>query len=133
MCVCVCFAFSVDAYRSTRVKETERPGVKQVIVRKEDVSQRADEAKASGVLGVKQKMKVCSRLSVTDSSSHLGDWGWESLGTCRFSSIPIHRATIQLIVINRDVWRNLALPFLMFVLLPQYLSIDRIDFFFVNL
>lgn len=50
--------YSVDAYRSTRVKEMERPGVKQVIVRKEDVSQRADEAKASGVLGVKQKMKV---------------------------------------------------------------------------
>lgn len=47
------------------MKETERPGVKQVIVRKEDVSQRADEAKASGVLSVKQKMKVCSR-SVTD-------------------------------------------------------------------
>lgn len=84
------------------MKEMERPGVKQVIVRKEDVSQRADEAKASGVLGVKQKMKVCSRLSVTDSSSHLGDWAWESLATWRFNSIPIQRATIQLIAINRE-------------------------------
>lgn len=61
-CVCVCASLSVDAYRSTRVKDTERPGVKQVIVRKEDVSQRAEEAAASGVLSIKQKMKVCSRL-----------------------------------------------------------------------
>lgn len=50
--------YSVDAYRSTRVKETERSSVKQVIVRKEDVSQRADQAQTSGVLSVKQKMKV---------------------------------------------------------------------------
>lgn len=50
----------MDAYRSTRVKDSaERPGVKQVIVRKEDVSQRAEEATASGVLSIKQKMKVC--------------------------------------------------------------------------
>lgn len=54
----------MDAYRSTRVKETERPGVKQVIVRKEDVSQRAEEATASGVLSIKQKMKVGSCLFV---------------------------------------------------------------------
>lgn len=60
--VCVCVAFSVDAYRSTRVKETERPCVKQVIVRKEDVSQRADEAKASSLFSVKQKMKVWTDL-----------------------------------------------------------------------
>lgn len=65
------FPFSVDAYRSTRVKEVERPGVKQVIVRKEDVSQRADEPKASGVFSVKQKMKVCAHPLVADSLSHL--------------------------------------------------------------
>ncbi|KAM3595913.1 uncharacterized protein V6R79_005244 [Siganus canaliculatus] len=50
--------YSVDAYRSTRVKETERPNVKQVIVRKEDVSQRAEESRGSSLFSVKQKMKV---------------------------------------------------------------------------
>uniref|UniRef100_A0A672FLW4 Anillin, actin binding protein n=1 Tax=Salarias fasciatus TaxID=181472 RepID=A0A672FLW4_SALFA len=50
--------YSIDAYRSTRVKETERPGIKQVIVRKEDVSQRAGEPRGAGLLNIKQKMKV---------------------------------------------------------------------------
>lgn len=49
---------SIDAYRSTRVKDTERPGVKQVIVRKEDVSQRAEEPRGSSLFSIKQKMKV---------------------------------------------------------------------------
>ncbi|XP_041811079.1 anillin isoform X2 [Chelmon rostratus] len=49
--------YSVDAYRSTRVKETERPNVKQVIVRKEDVSRRPEEPRASSLFTVKQKMK----------------------------------------------------------------------------
>ncbi|XP_062386178.1 anillin isoform X2 [Sardina pilchardus] len=52
--------YSIDAYRSTRVKtETERPHVKQVIVRKEDVSQRAEQlqARASSHVSIKQRMK----------------------------------------------------------------------------
>ncbi|XP_041867684.1 anillin isoform X2 [Melanotaenia boesemani] len=52
--------YSIDAYRSTRVKETERPNVKQVIVRKEDVSQRADELRGSNLFSIKQKMKILS-------------------------------------------------------------------------
>ncbi|CAJ1084140.1 anillin isoform X4 [Xyrichtys novacula] len=50
--------YSIDAYRSTRVKETERPNVKQVIVRKEDVSNRAEEPRGSSIFSVKQKMKI---------------------------------------------------------------------------
>lgn len=53
--------FSIDAYRSTRVKETTRPHVKQVIVRKEDVKQRAAEtelATPTNHVSVKQKIKV---------------------------------------------------------------------------
>ncbi|XP_069032073.1 anillin [Embiotoca jacksoni] len=52
--------YSVDAYRSTRVKETERPNVKQVIVRNKDVSQRAEEPAGSSLFSVKQKMKFLS-------------------------------------------------------------------------
>ncbi|XP_075969050.1 anillin [Anarhichas minor] len=50
--------YSIDAYRSIRVKETERPTVKQVIVRKEDVSHRAEEPRGSGLSSIKQKMKI---------------------------------------------------------------------------
>lgn len=51
--------YSIDAYRSTRVKETERPSVKQVIVRKEDVAHRAEEARGStSLFSIKQKMKI---------------------------------------------------------------------------
>uniref|UniRef100_UPI0037E72A9C anillin n=1 Tax=Semicossyphus pulcher TaxID=241346 RepID=UPI0037E72A9C len=50
--------YSIDAYRSTRVKETERPNVKQVIVRKEDVSNRAEEPRGSSLFSIKQKMKI---------------------------------------------------------------------------
>lgn len=57
MCVCV----SIDAYRSTRVKNTERPGVKQVIVRKEMV-QRAEQPRGSSLFSAKQKMKVRTHL-----------------------------------------------------------------------
>ncbi|XP_064873886.1 anillin-like isoform X3 [Oncorhynchus nerka] len=51
--------YSIDAYRSTRIKEsTERPCVKQVIV-KEDVSRRAaEEPRSQGHTSIKQKMKV---------------------------------------------------------------------------
>ncbi|KAM4630453.1 anillin [Polymixia lowei] len=50
--------YSIDAYRSTRVKEAERPHVKQVIVRKEDVSRRVEEPRDSSLIGIKQKMKI---------------------------------------------------------------------------
>ncbi|XP_051811722.1 anillin isoform X3 [Acanthochromis polyacanthus] len=50
--------YSIDAYRSTRVKETERPSVKQVIVRKEDVSNRAEEPRGSSLFSIKQRMKI---------------------------------------------------------------------------
>lgn len=51
--------FSIDAYRSTRVKtESERPHVKQVIVRKEDVTQRMEAIGSPSHINIKQKMKV---------------------------------------------------------------------------
>ncbi|KAM9306378.1 anillin [Pholidichthys leucotaenia] len=50
--------YSIDAYRSTRVKDTDRPNVKQVIVRKEDVSQRAEEPRGSNLFSIKQRMKI---------------------------------------------------------------------------
>ncbi|KAK0147609.1 Anillin [Merluccius polli] len=52
--------YSVDAYRSIRVKETERPHVNQVIVRKEDVSLRTAVAPGSSSqdVGIKQRMKA---------------------------------------------------------------------------
>ncbi|KAJ0003599.1 hypothetical protein NQD34_008697 [Periophthalmus magnuspinnatus] len=55
---CDPFSISIDAYRSTRVKDPERPSIKQVIVRKEDVSQRAEEPRGSNLFSVKQRMKV---------------------------------------------------------------------------
>ncbi|KAJ7991472.1 hypothetical protein DPEC_G00284220 [Dallia pectoralis] len=53
--------YSIDAYRSTRIKETtERPHVKQVIVRKEDVSRRAaaEDTRDQGHTSIREKMKV---------------------------------------------------------------------------
>ncbi|XP_058609985.1 anillin isoform X3 [Onychostoma macrolepis] len=51
--------YSIDAYRSTRVKtESERPHVKQVLVRKEDVSQRMETNGSSSHINIKQKMKI---------------------------------------------------------------------------
>lgn len=51
--------YSIDAYRSTRVKnESERPHVKQVIVRKEDVSQRMEMTGSPSHINIKQKMKM---------------------------------------------------------------------------
>ncbi|XP_051727625.1 anillin isoform X3 [Ctenopharyngodon idella] len=51
--------YSIDAYRSTRVKtESERPHVKQVIVRKEDVSQRMEANGSLSHINIKQKMKM---------------------------------------------------------------------------
>lgn len=40
------------------MKETERPQVKQVIVRKEDVSQRMEEPRITSHTSIKQKMQV---------------------------------------------------------------------------
>ncbi|XP_073714343.1 anillin isoform X2 [Misgurnus anguillicaudatus] len=51
--------YSIDAYRSTRVKtESERPHVKQVIVRKEDVSQRTETIGTPSHINIKQKIKM---------------------------------------------------------------------------
>ncbi|XP_072530932.1 anillin [Salminus brasiliensis] len=50
--------YSIDAYRSTRVKDTERPHVKQVIVRKEDVSKRVEEPQSPSHISIKQKMQI---------------------------------------------------------------------------
>ncbi|KPP74959.1 actin-binding protein anillin-like [Scleropages formosus] len=50
--------YSIDAYRSTRIKEKERPHVKQVIVRKEEVKQRAEEVWHNNCVNIKQKIKV---------------------------------------------------------------------------
>ncbi|XP_075414306.1 anillin [Tenrec ecaudatus] len=52
--------YSIDAYRSQRFKETERPSVKQVIVRKEDVTQKLDDRKNAfpgRQVNIKQKMQ----------------------------------------------------------------------------
>uniref|UniRef100_A0A8C7ENR2 Anillin n=1 Tax=Neovison vison TaxID=452646 RepID=A0A8C7ENR2_NEOVI len=51
--------YSIDAYRSQRFKETERPSIKQVIVRKEDVTSKLDEKKNGfpGQVNIKQKMQ----------------------------------------------------------------------------
>ncbi|XP_029399606.1 anillin isoform X1 [Mus pahari] len=52
--------YSIDAYRSQRFKETERPSIKQVIVRKEDVTSKLGDEKNnvfSGQVNIKQKMQ----------------------------------------------------------------------------
>lgn len=45
------------------MKETERPQVKQVIVRKEDVSQRMEETWNTSHINIKQKLQVIQRSS----------------------------------------------------------------------
>ncbi|XP_063041731.1 anillin isoform X2 [Engraulis encrasicolus] len=65
--------YSIDAYRSTRVKaETERQHVKQVIVRKEDVSQRAEQqSRAASHVSIKQKMKeLTNELNLQQTVIH---------------------------------------------------------------
>lgn len=54
--------YSIDAYRSTRVKaEPERQHVKQVIVRKEDVAQKMEQqSRPPGHISIKQRMKDLS-------------------------------------------------------------------------
>ncbi|XP_039192719.1 anillin isoform X2 [Crotalus tigris] len=50
--------YSIDAYRSQRFKETDRPSIKQVIVRKEDVSSRLEEKRnGNDQINIKQKLQ----------------------------------------------------------------------------
>ncbi|KAI5250919.1 Anillin [Manis pentadactyla] len=51
--------YSIDAYRSQRFKETERPSIKQVIVRKEDVTSKLGDKKNAFPyqVNIKQKMQ----------------------------------------------------------------------------
>uniref|UniRef100_UPI00398F462B anillin isoform X2 n=1 Tax=Pristiophorus japonicus TaxID=55135 RepID=UPI00398F462B len=65
--------YSIDAYRSQRVKNTERPSVKQVIVRKEDVSQRFEEKNSAtpSSVNIKQKMKnLNNEINIQQSVIH---------------------------------------------------------------
>ncbi|XP_073406093.1 anillin [Dendrobates tinctorius] len=54
--------YSIDAYRSQRYKESDRPPVVQKIVRKEDVSSRVEDKRNASPrpLNIKQKMKMLS-------------------------------------------------------------------------
>ncbi|CAO2635754.1 Anln [Lemmus lemmus] len=53
--------YSIDAYRSQRFRETERPSIKQVIVRKEDVASKLGEKNVlSCQVNIKQKMQELS-------------------------------------------------------------------------
>ncbi|NWI52305.1 ANLN protein, partial [Calyptomena viridis] len=51
--------YSIDAYRSQRFKETDRPSIKQIIVRKEDVASKLDMKKngPSDQINIKKKMQ----------------------------------------------------------------------------
>ncbi|NXV65130.1 ANLN protein, partial [Molothrus ater] len=51
--------YSVDAYRSQRFKETDRPSIKQIIVRKEDVASRLEMRRngPSDQVNIKKKMQ----------------------------------------------------------------------------
>lgn len=69
------FCASVDAYRSTRMKELERPGVKQVIVRKENVGARAEEPTGTSVFSIRQKMKVWAPAGCLLAGSRRSDPG----------------------------------------------------------
>lgn len=51
--------YSIDAYRSIRIKETEKPDVKQVVVRREDVSRRPQDPQGSSShTSIKERLKV---------------------------------------------------------------------------
>uniref|UniRef100_A0A4W3GR23 Anillin n=1 Tax=Callorhinchus milii TaxID=7868 RepID=A0A4W3GR23_CALMI len=65
--------YSIDAYRSQRIKPTERPPVKQIIVRKEDVTQRLEERRAAtpSSVNIKQRMKNLSNdINIQQSVIH---------------------------------------------------------------
>lgn len=55
---------SIDAYRSQRFKETDRPSIKQIIVRKEDVASKLEMKKngPSDQVNIKKKMQVSNYL-----------------------------------------------------------------------
>lgn len=55
---------SVDAYRSQRFKETDRPSIKQIIVRREDVASKLDVKKNGPAeqVNIKKKMQVSNAL-----------------------------------------------------------------------
>lgn len=55
---------SVDAYRSQRFKETDRPSIKQIIVHKEDVTTKLEMKKngPSDQVNIKKKMQVFNTL-----------------------------------------------------------------------
>ncbi|XP_068940516.1 anillin isoform X2 [Petaurus breviceps papuanus] len=50
--------YSIDAYRSQRFRETERPSIKQVIVRREDVSSKLEERTPAFPHPVNSKQKI---------------------------------------------------------------------------
>ncbi|XP_063308221.1 anillin [Pelobates fuscus] len=52
--------YSIDAYRSQRFKDTDRPQVVQTIVRKENVTSKLDDKRAASPrpVNIKQKMKI---------------------------------------------------------------------------
>ncbi|XP_027691581.1 anillin isoform X2 [Vombatus ursinus] len=50
--------YSIDAYRSQRFKGTERPSIKQVIVRREDVSSKLEERRTASSCHMNIKQKI---------------------------------------------------------------------------
>lgn len=60
-----CFK-SVDAYRSQKLKEVDRPSIKQVIVRKEDVASKLETKKngPSDQINIKKKMQVSNVFKI---------------------------------------------------------------------
>ncbi|XP_070582394.1 anillin isoform X2 [Erythrolamprus reginae] len=50
--------YSIDAYRSQRFKETDRPSIKQIIIRKEDVSSRLEKSNGNNQINIKQKLQA---------------------------------------------------------------------------
>uniref|UniRef100_A0A674JBR2 Anillin n=1 Tax=Terrapene triunguis TaxID=2587831 RepID=A0A674JBR2_9SAUR len=64
--------YSIDAYRSQRFKETDRPSIKQVIVRKEDVASKL-EVKRNGTsdqVNIKQKMQLYNEICLQQTVIH---------------------------------------------------------------
>lgn len=80
-------SWSIDAYRSQRFKETERPSIKQVIVRKEDVTSKLDEKKNAfpGQVNIKQKMQVCTSVERR--------FGMSAAHSLRTRAQPVHLYT----------------------------------------
>ncbi|XP_010210702.1 PREDICTED: actin-binding protein anillin, partial [Tinamus guttatus] len=62
--------YSVDAYRSQRVKETDRPSIKQVIVRKEDVASRLEKRKNGQTDQVKSFFELNNEINMQQTVIH---------------------------------------------------------------